>query len=176
MQKEHDLFDLFLFFPCLGDLPGAFWANAGDIPQLLRLVFDDLQGVLFEVVHNPFCELGADAFDQHGAQVALEAFDCGGQGLSANLDRKLGPILNVGAPATLKREEFAGGDFKQVPDDGSHAVVREARNVSLIRLEAQHGVAIEVGDADCRTGEFVYVPLRGGLVLLPPGGGERLFF
>jgi hypothetical protein len=63
MQKDHDLFNLFLLLPCAGDLLHPPRANARHFEQSLRSCLDHSKGLFFKISNNAFGKARADPFD-----------------------------------------------------------------------------------------------------------------
>ena len=73
LQKEHHLANFLLVSPSLADHIYPLFPNALYFSELLDLLFDDLQGLFPEGVDNPLGHDGADAFDEAGPEVFLDA-------------------------------------------------------------------------------------------------------
>ncbi len=95
VQEEHDLLDLLLLVPGAGDHGDALGADIRHLPQALGVVLDDVQGAYAKAGDDALRQARADAAHQPGAQVAADAGGGGGQGLLANLDLELLPVLGV---------------------------------------------------------------------------------
>ena len=77
LQEDHDLADRLLLGPG-GDHPLlALRADAVELRQSLRLLFDDLEHLLAEGPDQLLGEVRADALDHAGAEVLLDAFQRG---------------------------------------------------------------------------------------------------
>ena len=67
LQKQHDIFNLFLPLPALLDLKDAFFPDSLHLSQTPDFVFNHLNGICPEFPDNPLREPGTDALDQTGA-------------------------------------------------------------------------------------------------------------
>ncbi len=70
------------------------------------------------MLDDAFRELRSDAFDEPGAEVALDALDRRGQDRRVVLDVKLPAVLRVRAPASAHPQRLAGLGTEQRADDG----------------------------------------------------------
>ena len=122
VQKEHDIFDLTLLLPGLGDLAGALGADIGHFAQALGLLFDDVEGFSTEVIDDTSGQFRTDPFNQPGAQVAFDPIDGGGQGLLTDLGVELSPVFGVVDPAPFEGEVLPGVEFGQVTDHGCQSI------------------------------------------------------
>ena len=64
LQKEHDIFDLFLILPAFFDPFYPDLANPLHFDQQFRLLLDHVKGILPELLYDPLCEFRAYAFHQ----------------------------------------------------------------------------------------------------------------
>jgi hypothetical protein len=95
VQEDLDLPDSPLLVPGLGDALLAGGADARHLSELLRRLLDHVEDINPKGLDQAGCELGADALDQAGTQVALHAFgSVGGRG-SQNLRVELLAVVGV---------------------------------------------------------------------------------
>ncbi len=102
VQEEHDLFDLALLLPGLGDHAHPLGTDVRDLLQALRLVFDHLQGGCAEVSDDALGKPRPNATHQSRAQVAADAGDGCRQSLLAHLYLELQAVFRVGDPLPFK--------------------------------------------------------------------------
>ena len=74
VQIHHDRVQGLLLDPALANLGAALLADAFHRLQSRGFVLDDVEDLRAELVDQPLCIRGADAFDQTGAEVALHPF------------------------------------------------------------------------------------------------------
>ena len=77
LQEDHDVLDVLLLFPRLGDEVDAFFADSIDFSEPLDILLYNLQRLLPELSHNLLGIYGTDALDETAAQVFLDAHDGG---------------------------------------------------------------------------------------------------
>ena len=118
MQEDHDVADGLLLGPAGGDLPGAEFADAGDLPQLLGVGLDDFEGRLAEGADDPFGELGTDAAHHAGAEIFLDALGRRRRRRLQQIGLELQAVRAIGDPDADGVDEFAGRDRRRMADDG----------------------------------------------------------
>ncbi|WP_328618748.1 hypothetical protein OHS18_13120 [Amycolatopsis sp. NBC_00355] len=75
-----------------------------DLDQPLRVGLDNLENVDAEVLDRPVGHHRADAFDQPGAEVAVDALDRGRQHGGAGVDLELLAVFGVAAPPAFQSQ------------------------------------------------------------------------
>ncbi len=110
--SSHDL--MMLSHPLLAD--------AQHVEQPLRVVVDDVQRLVAKAVDDAFGHDLAHAANHAGAEVALDAFGGGGQGLFAQFHLELTAVFGVGHPFAGQLQPFARVHFRQIAHDGDERV------------------------------------------------------
>src|SRR5262249_34782470 len=77
VQEQHDLADDLLIGPASDDPLGALRSNASHFTKAMRLLLDDVEYGLSEGTNELLRIDRPDAADHPGAEVFLDAFDCG---------------------------------------------------------------------------------------------------
>ena len=98
LQEQHHLFNRPLFFPGSLDQANPLLGNAGDLYQLLNLVFDDIQRIQAKVFHNATSGDRANAFNQTTAEIFFNASERGGFGFFVALYLELSAIFRMVSP------------------------------------------------------------------------------
>lgn len=142
MEEEHDFFDLFLLCPGFDDLFAAFGADVLHFAQAFGVFVEDFEGFDAEMFNDAFCELGADAHDEAGAEIAADAFCGGGEGLFDVLGVELHAEFGVVGPFATEFDVFAGAEFGEVACHGNETLFVFSGQSFLIRFEAEDGVAV----------------------------------
>ena len=142
LEKDHDLSDFFLVFPGLFDHMDSFFANAIHFGQLLNLIFDDIERFFAEFGHNPLGHDWADAFDETGAQVLLDAIHRSGNRRLAVHYLELLTVFGMIGPLSPHLDNLAG--------HGGHEVTNDGYKVPLaVHFKFRYGVAVlRVGISD----------------------------
>ena len=118
LEEEHDLLDLSLLEPCLGDALAPDRSDPGDLGQAFRFLIDDLQGGEPELFDQPGRHHLADPAHQAGTKIALDADQ--GRRLHGHvgLDPELLAVLPVAYPAPAELDRLSGLDAEEIPDRG----------------------------------------------------------
>ncbi len=74
VQKNHDFADGFLFMPRAGDLGPSHLADPVHFLQAFRFLFDNIEHVAAEHVHESPGKMRANSFNETGAEIAFDAF------------------------------------------------------------------------------------------------------
>lgn len=117
MQEHHDVAHRLLLGPPGGDFPGAEFADARNLPQLIGAGLDDLEGGLAKNADDPFGEGGADAAHHAGAEVFLDALCRGRRRRLQRIGLELKAVRAIGDPDADGVDEFAGRDERRMADD-----------------------------------------------------------
>ena len=172
LEEDHDIFDRFLLLPRLLDATDALRPNADDVAQPLRVVVDNVQRRLAELVHDALGHLLADAADHARAEIALDALYRGGQGLLALLGLELPPVFAVARPPPAQAQPFAGVHFGQIADDGDQTIaprrISKTQHIRRVRLQANHRIAVFgviIGHTLYRAADLAIVVLDHGFIL-----------
>ena len=108
LQKDHDIADLLLRLPGLGDLGNAFFRDAPDFCQPLNFIFNDVQCFLTELVNYTPGHDRPQALDQAGSQIFPDSVDRRRNfGLKLD-DLELFAKFWMIGPMTLHFQNFAG--------------------------------------------------------------------
>ena len=143
-------------------LPGAVQPDPGHLQQALRLPFDDLKGFFPEAGDDAFGQLGADALDQTGTEIAFDPRHAAGQHLFADFDLELFAVLGVGVPTALQAQVLPRREFRQVADHRGQPIEAhpgQALPPGNFRAQAQHGIPVfrvVEGDALDGTGKIIH--------------------
>jgi hypothetical protein len=141
LEEDHHLLDLALPFPGPGDLGAALGADARDLRQPLRALLDHLQGRQPEGLHQAPGHDLADAGDEAGAEVALDAEDGGRCHRAVGGDAELAAELAVLLPGPLEAQALAGLD----PEEPAH---RRHRLATRRRQHLDHAPGVVLAGED----------------------------
>ena len=117
MEKDHDLADDLLFRPGVLDALAAAGADAIDLFETLRKVFDNAEDFFPERIDKLLRIFGADAFDHATAEITLDAFASGGRDGAEFLGAEFETVVFVVDPVTFGGKPFAGSDTGKGTDD-----------------------------------------------------------
>ncbi len=118
MQEHHDLPHGPLALPVLHDARGAHASDARDVEQAVGLALDHVEHGRAKCLDQLPRQVGADALDEAGPEVALDPFwrvwwrDAQPGGL------ELLSVRAVVDPRARRVQVFADGDLRDVADDG----------------------------------------------------------
>ena len=135
VQEQHDLADHLLLGPARDDALGPLGPDAGDLPQALGALLDDVEHGLAERLHQLAGVDRADALDHAGAEIALDALERGRRGGLQEGGLELQPVRAVVDPGARGLDELAGADRGRGADHG-HQVALAAH------LDPQHAEAV----------------------------------
>ena len=116
LQEHHHLLDGLLLGPGGGDHRGALGAQAVHLDQPPGRVVDDVHDVGAEVGDHAFGHHRADALDQPGAQVPLDALHGGRQHRGVGGHLELPAVPGVGRPPAAHPQRLAHLRAKQRAD------------------------------------------------------------
>src|SRR6266496_216888 len=128
--------------PRRGDRRGALGSKAVDLAEAVGCLLDHPQGVQAEMVDDALGGLGADPFDQAGAEVAADALDAGGQGAGPLANLELAAVLRVAGPAATQPQALTRLGATQGADHGDQ--VRRATDHHPVALLA--ALLVDEGD------------------------------
>ena len=117
LQEDHDIADLLLLLPALFDPFYTDAANPRYFQQLLRPLFDHVQGIFAELPDDLLGVFGPNPLDQAAAQIFFHAVDCGRQCLFKGLDRELPAVFGVHFPETAQGKHTAHMYIRHFPYD-----------------------------------------------------------
>ena len=69
LKKQHDILDLFLFLPAVLDPLHADLPDPFHLDQFVRILFNHIQCILPEFLHDPLCKLWPHTLDQPGTKI-----------------------------------------------------------------------------------------------------------
>jgi len=116
LQKNHDVLDLALLDPGVADTRAAHRPDAVHLEKPLWMAVDRLERVEPEVAHQALRHHLADAADEAGAQVPLDADERRGRDGHEAVDAELLAIAAVVHPRAVEPHALAGLDAEEVPD------------------------------------------------------------
>lgn len=116
VHEHHDIAHGLLLCPSGDDLPGAEFADAGDLSHPLGLGLDNLEGLFAEGGHDPLGEDWPDTADHSGAEIFFDPLRCRRRRGLEEIGFELKPMGSVGDPDADSVDEFAGGDRRDVAD------------------------------------------------------------
>jgi hypothetical protein len=163
VQEQHDLADHLLLGPTFLDALGALGADAGDLAQALRALLDGVERRLAEGVDQLPGVDRADALDQAGGEVLLDALQRGRRGGAEEGGLELDPMGAVVDPGSRGLDELAGADRGRSAHDGDQLAL--AAHLDPEHAEAVLGVV--VGDPLDQAGQGL--ALGGCREGAPPG-------
>jgi hypothetical protein len=115
-QEHHDVLDVALRRPRLGDALGAGRPDALHLVQPLWRAADDLERLDAEVLDQPLGQLRPDPGDHPGAEVALDAEQGLGRLRVIRRDAELAAEALVVLPRPARDQRRADRDAEQRPD------------------------------------------------------------
>lgn len=117
LEKDHEIADRDLFFPCRLDGFGALAPDAGNLAEASGIFADDLKGFGAEVVDN-FPGVGfADAVDHSAAEIFANTVNGGGKFGFESTDLELVAVTGMSGPFAGEGERFAALDAGQVAEN-----------------------------------------------------------
>ena len=124
LQEEHDVLDLFLLLPAPFDPFHADPSDAAHLQQPIGGLFDDVQSIGAELLHDPSGKLRSDSLHQPAAQILFHAIDRRRKLLLEALHGKLPAVLRVDPPAAAKIEDASHMDIRHGTDHGHQILIR----------------------------------------------------
>lgn len=118
LQEQHDLPNLLLFVPGRSDHGDPFLSDTLDLGQLLQFIFDDIESFTAEPLDDSLGHDRADALNETGAQVSLDAIDRGWDLRFEIQHLELPAVSGMIGPLTLHQEDFSRRDSHQVSHHG----------------------------------------------------------
>ena len=170
LQKQHDIPDFLLFLPASCDSIHPQLPDAIHFQELFRILFNDVQGLRTELLHNAVCKLRADAFDQAAAQIFFNSVGRGGHGLFKDRQRELPAVLCIDTPVALQLKDAADMRFGHDADH-SHQILKTPG------AAAQDGIAVflvPVGNAFDRAAQLLHAFHSPPSVRHPPSSSVHL--
>jgi hypothetical protein len=135
VQEHHDLAHHLLLSPGAHNPLGAHRPDARHLAQPLGRSLDHVEDSFAEG-RDQFPGIDrADAADQAGGEIFLDALRGGRRGGAQEARLELRPVLTIMDPGARRRQPFAGRNARRMPDDG-HEVTMPAG------LYAQHAEAV----------------------------------
>ena len=110
VQDQPDRADHLRLGPALLDALGALGADAGDLPQALRALLDDVEHRLAEGLDQLLGVDRADALDHARGEMLLDALQRGRRGGAEEGGLELHPVGAVVDPDAAGLDELAGAD------------------------------------------------------------------
>jgi hypothetical protein len=132
LQEHHDLTNGLLVGPAGGDAGEPDLADAAHLQQPARRFLDDIEHRLTEGGDQPLGEMRADALDQAGGEVALDALTRGGRRHLQEQGAKLGPMLAVLLPMAAGLDVLAGMDLGGAAEHGDEIAVAAQKPLSAL--------------------------------------------
>ena len=155
LQKDHDVFDLFLLLPAFFDPVHAEPADPVYLQQLLRILFDHSQRIFSESLDDPPGILRTDPFYKAAAEILFNAINCRRQRFLKCLHLKLPAIFPVDPPAPPEGQHTADMDIGHRAHN-CHQLLKPLRPAFDHRI-AVHGIL--VSDPFHNTSEMLHAML-----------------
>ena len=141
LEPEHEVAELGLLLVGGRDFLDGLRADAGDLLEAARRLFDDVERLLAELRNDAPCELGAEAVDDARAEEALDAVRARRR---ADLHVRRLELL-----AEARMRDPAAAELDLLPDKRRRARQRDAHAPALMqRPEPQDGKAAVVRSKD----------------------------
>ena len=117
LEKDHEVADRDLFFPCRLDGFGALAPDAGNLAEASGVLADDPKGVGTEVVDNLPGIGFADAVDHSAAEIFANTVNRGGKFGFESTDFELVAVTGMPGPFAGEGERFTALDAGQVAEN-----------------------------------------------------------
>jgi len=121
LQKEHQVADFAVLAPGLLDARQLLGADPFDFEEFVRVVVQDVHGVIAEGLDDAGCYFLAHALDHARLEELPDALDCGQKLTVTDVRRELHPPLGVLLPAALQDHGLARRRIEHAPDNGDRA-------------------------------------------------------
>ena len=105
LQKQHNIFDLFLLLPALFDLPDPLLADSFYFLQTKDLALDHIQCIHAKQAYNTFGKFRSNTLDQTRSQIFFNSIYSCRECLLPSLSHKLSAILTVHLPVAIDQQD-----------------------------------------------------------------------
>ena len=112
LQKQHNIFNLFLLFPALCNLSDTLFSDSLHFPQSEDIGLNHSDRLCSELLHDPFCIFGANPFDQPRTQIFFNAKNSRRHRLFPGLCLKLSAIATVHFPVSVDQKHRTNIDIQ----------------------------------------------------------------
>ena len=112
LQEEHDILDLLLLCPAFLYSLYPNFTYALHIDQEIRLMFDDLQGLLLKFIYDLFCEFRTDTLYKSAPEIFFYPVNRRGKSLFKGFHRKLPSVFLIDLPASSQRQNTSHMDIR----------------------------------------------------------------
>ena len=116
LQKQHNMFNLFLLFPALCNLADTLFSDSLHFPQPEDIGLNHSDRLCSELLHDPFCIFGANPFDQPRTQIFFNAKNSRRHRLFPGLCLKLSAIATVHFPVSVDQKHRTNIDIQKTAD------------------------------------------------------------
>src|SRR5512132_2583160 len=135
VQKDHDLADRLLIGPGGDNVLGALRSDAVDLPQTLGGLFDGVEHLFAEGLHQLPGVDRADALDHSRSEILLDALGRRRRRRTQEVGAELHAVRPIVDPPATRLDELAGADRRRMTDDGNQIAL-------AARLHPQHAEAV----------------------------------
>ena len=116
LQKQHNIFNLFLLFPALCNLSDTLFSDSLHFPQPEDIGLNHSDRLCSELLHDPFCIFGTNPFDQPRTQIFFNAKNSRRHRLFPGLCLKLSAIATVHFPVSVDQKHRTNIDIQKTAD------------------------------------------------------------
>ena len=117
LQKQHDIFNLFLLLPALFNLPDPLLADSFYFLQTGDLAFDHIQCLRAKQSYDPFGKFRSNTLDQTRSQIFFNSIYSCRECLLPSLSHKLPAILTVHLPVAIDQQDRSYIYIQKTSDD-----------------------------------------------------------